>query len=228
MSHRREEKERLRQERLERERAAKEAQRRKKLVAIVAAVVLGIVALGGLGFAVLGGGDDDGDVQGGDSSYYPDGSVPDRQVEDLDEAARAAGCELEDPRNEGSDHVEGEVEYDTNPPTGGDHNPVPADDGIYGAEAPAKENYVHTLEHGRIIVQFKPTLPAEQRGRLRALVEEDSYHMVLMPNNTDMPYDVAAIAWDHKVVCPRMGDKVFDAIRAFKEQYRDQGPEQVP
>jgi hypothetical protein len=213
----------MRQERLERQQAAAESARRKKLVGYVLAGVLALAAIGGVALAVTGGDDS----SGVDTSYYPDAEIPARQVERLDDAVRAAGCELEDPRNEGSDHVEGQVQYKSNPPASGNHNPIPAQDGIY-TEAPPKENWVHTLEHGRIIVQFKPSVSPEVRGKLRALVEEDSYHMVLMPNNTRMGPEVAAIAWDHVLRCPRYNDKVPDAIRAFKEQYRDQGPENVP
>jgi hypothetical protein len=52
--------------------------------------------------------------------------------------------------------------------------------------------------------------------------------MLLFPNQTNMPYAVAATAWDHALVCPAYNDKVPDAIRAFKNQYRDRGPETVP
>jgi hypothetical protein len=66
------------------------------------------------------------------------------------------------------------------------------------------------------------------RDQLQALFDEDPYHMILAPNNTDMPYEVAATAWNQVIGCPEMNDSVFDAFRAFREQYRDQGPEFVP
>jgi hypothetical protein len=47
-------------------------------------------------------------------------------------------------------------------------------------------------------------------------------------NNTNMPFQVAAVAWTRYLGCRRMNDKVFDAIRAFRDQYVDQAPEQVP
>jgi hypothetical protein len=43
-----------------------------------------------------------------------------------------------------------------------------------------------------------------------------------------MPFAVAATAWDHQLGCPTMNDKVFDAIRAFRTDYIDKGPEIVP
>ena len=51
--------------------------------------------------------------------------------------------------------------------------------------------------------------------------------MVLLPNRT-MAYEVAATAWGHLIGCKKVTDKTFDALRAFRDRYRDQGPEQVP
>ena len=50
--------------------------------------------------------------------------------------------------------------------------------------------------------------------------------MVLFPNRR-MPYEVAVTAWGHLLGCKKVNDKTFDAIRAFRDRYRDQGPEQV-
>ena len=43
-----------------------------------------------------------------------------------------------------------------------------------------------------------------------------------------MPYEVAATAWGHLLGCPKMNDEVFDALRAFRKDYVDKGPEKVP
>ena len=47
---------------------------------------------------------------------------------------------------------------------------------------------VHTLEHGRIDVQYKPGTPAETVRQLEALLAEqnDGYHMLLFENTTGM------------------------------------------
>ena len=88
---------------------------------------------------------------------------------------------------------------------------------------------VHTLEHGRIDVQYKPGTPDETVEQLEALLaESDGYHMLLFENTTGMKYEVAATTWEHGVVCPKMNDKVFDAIRTFRARYIDKGPENVP
>lgn len=237
MSSRKEQKERLRQERLQREQASAGAAQRKKLVGYGAAAVLALAAIAAVVIAITGGGgDDDGGAQAPDNaaanaptvSYAEDPpAIPEAAEFDLRAAARAAGCQLEDPPNEGADHVEGEVQYRANPPTSGNHNQIPTEDGAY-TSTPKTENAVHSLEHGRINIQFSPDLPQQQIDQLKVLFDEDSYHMLLYPNGTDMPYQVAATAWDHALLCEEFSPQVFDAIRAFKDSYRDQGPEFVP
>ena len=234
MTSRREEKQRLREERLRREREAAEAAERRRLFGLVAAgvlttavVIVGIILLASGG----GGSDEEGPGKGGGTkapSKFPDGSVPPEKKLELEDAARLAGCKLANPKNEGSEHVETKVKYKANPPTSGNHNAIPADDGAYYDDPPPKENLVHALEHGRILIQFKPNAPETLKGNLHALFEEDETHMTLTPNETNMPYEVAATAWDHSLGCPRMNDRVYDAIRAFKFRYRDKGPENVP
>jgi hypothetical protein len=237
MSSRKEQKEQLRQERLERQQAQAGAAQRKKLVGYGAAGVLALAAIVAVVIAVTAGGDDgggggaqtpDNTEAGAQTVSYGDGAtIPQAAEFDLKAAARAADCQLEDPPNEGADHVETDVTYRANPPTSGNHHPVPTEDGAY-TSAPKTENSVHSLEHGRVNIQFSPDLPQQQIDQLKALFDEDSYHMLLYPNGTDMPYQVAATTWDHALVCKKFSPQVFDAIRAFKDQYRDQGPEFVP
>ena len=230
MASRKEQKERLKAERLERERQAQAAQQRKRIVGLGVAGILGIALVTGLGILAFSGfsGDDDGGsaIEQGE---YPEGSVPAVETADLQEAARAADCKLEESPEEGSEHVSPPetVDYEANPPTSGNHYTVPAEDGAY-TEAPPTEAIVHALEHGRVFIQFDPAAPESVKGDLKALFDEDPYHMIIAPNETEMPYEVAATTWTQTLGCPKMNDKVFDAIRAFRDEYRDQGPEFVP
>jgi len=233
MASRKEEKARLRAEREEREREAAAAARRRRLVgygaggalalAAVAAIVVVALAGGGGGG---GGGGPSGRASGPSASTYPAVPVPPQRVADLDQAARAAGCTTESFPSQGRNHVTEPVRYKSNPPHSGAHNPVPADDGIYD-ESPRTESLVHSLEHGRIVMQFRPQVSDEVKGRLKSLFEEDPSHMVLVPN-ARMPYEVAATAWTKVLACRKAAPAVFDAIRAFKVRYRDRGPEYVP
>jgi uncharacterized protein DUF3105 len=148
-------------------------------------------------------------------------------LEQLRNAAAAARCSVASFPSEGRAHTAGKVTYRTNPPTSGPHNPAPAPDKAYEV-APPKENYVHSLEHGRIELQYRPGAPAAVRDALRRVYGEFTHHMLLFPNNTGMDYEVAATAWKHRLGCPHFNPRVPEALRRFRDAYRDRGPERVP
>jgi hypothetical protein len=233
VSHRQEEKRRRREEREAKERAerARAARRRRLQFAIgglVAIAAIAVVALFASG--TLGGGD------GGDelaAQPASDVTIPEQVIGDVNEAAKAAGCKLTNPEIEGAQHEERDftaADYKTNPPTSGNHFPTAAEDGVYpSGGTPPLGQLVHALEHGRIDVQYKPGTSQETIDQLNALLAEmnDGYHMLLFENTTDMNAAVAATAWGHSLTCPEMNDKVFDAIRTFRNEYVDKGPENV-
>ncbi len=236
MASRKEQKERLRQERLQRERQAREAQRRRRLVGLgalaalaLAAVVIGVVAL------VAGG---DGDGEGGSTAeLLPEGGqVPKQQITDLREAARAAGCTLRSTRAANREHVDRNLRYGTNPPTSGPHAPTPAADGAYG-EAPPDTALVHSMEHGRVLLWFRPNLPKDIRATLKALFDKEKGFQLLAVPRRNMPFALAASAWGREpepngtgylLGCPRPSDRSFDALEAFLQEHRGNGPEPVP
>jgi hypothetical protein len=236
VAHRQEEKERRRQERLEREAAEKKAAaRRKRLQYLIggllaAAAVAGVVLV--LVVGVGGDGGDEGEPRG-ISEASASVELPQQQIGDVDQAAKAAGCKLASPEIEGATHEEKQFkasDYKTNPPTSGNHFPTWYQDGIYApGDTPDLGQLVHTLEHGRIDVQYKEGTPEETVLQLEALLgESEGYHMLLFQNTTGMSAQVAATAWGQSLTCPEMNDKVFDAIRTFRTEYIDQGPEAVP
>lgn len=156
----------------------------------------------------------------------------------LSEAAGAAGCELRSFRSTSREHTadrDEPIRYRSDPPTEGKHFHVAAEDGPY-ERAPAASELVHSLEHGRIVVWFRPALTDGQRASLKAFFDDDSYQMLLVPNET-MPYEVAASAWNRDPVpngtgrllgCPSYDDDVFGALAAFRDAHRAGGPEPVP
>lgn len=126
-------------------------------------------------------------------------------------------------------HTHERVEYASNPPTSGRHAYDWAADGNYaGVEPPRTEQLVHAQEHGRIVIQYRPRLAAEQVAQLERLYEEKPYHVILVENRTDMPCDLAVAAWEHVMRCRRLTPEALDAIRAFRDPYVDQGPERIP
>ena len=171
MSHRKEQKEALRREREERERKAREAQQRKRMVGFGAAGLLVVAAIVVVLVVAAGGGGSGGDDEAAAQLLPDGGSVPEQQEFDLGAAAEAAGCELGARGQRRADHttsLDEQVKYNDQPAHQRRHYEIPAEDGAYG-EAPQDEQLVHTLEHGRVIVWFKPGLPEEQRADLKAL-----------------------------------------------------------
>jgi hypothetical protein len=61
------------------------------------------------------------------------------------------------------EHVDGNVDYPTDPPIGGDYNEVWANCKFY-AEVIPNENAVHSLEHGAVWVAYSPDAPAAELG----------------------------------------------------------------
>jgi len=232
---RQEQKEARRQERLERERKEAAAAARRKRLQLGAGVLLGLAAIAGVVIAIVVGlGGDDSGPEEPTSGANAAAKLPAQQTSDYEEAAKAAGCTLENPQFEGASHESKDftpADYKTNPPTSGNHEPEWYEDGVYvPGTTPQLGMLVHTLEHGRINIQYKKGTAASTVAKLEALVAEqnEGYHLLLYENTTGMKPAIAATAWTHSLSCPSMNDKVFDAIRTFRSRYTDKGPETVP
>ncbi|MEA2423811.1 MAG: hypothetical protein QOH13_221 [Thermoleophilaceae bacterium] len=226
MASRKDQKEKLRQERLEREQAdaAAAARRRRMGYAVAGALVAAVVVA--LLVVVLASGGKSG-TSSASSGSWPSGSIPAQKETDIDAAAKAAGCTLSSPKSEGRGHVTGHVNYKSQPPTSGSHNPVPSSDAAY-LKPPTLEHLVHALEHGRVIYWFKPNAPASVRGALKKLYDQEKALVILTPDPKPMPYEVAATAWGQLLGCPKYNDRVPDAFRTFRDAYRLKGPEYFP
>src|SRR6476646_457386 len=234
MASRAEEKERRRQERLAQEEADRKATARTRRLQLAGGALLAVAAIVAVVVAVAaGGGTSSSDGPSPSDSASSSVKLPVRKTTDLAAAAKAAGCVVKSFPLEGRDHVTTTVTYHTNPPTSGNHNPNPSEDGYYPNGAPPKERNVHALEHGRIEMQWKPGTPQNVIDTLQAIFNEplkgkSGYHQLLYENNTGMPFEVAAASWQHYLGCPKWNANVIDAIRAYREQYVDKGPEFIP
>jgi hypothetical protein len=217
----------------------------------VVAGLLAAAVLAGLVVVIASGGDgsaasdacDEAHIQntGSFSGLEPDcrqGTAPPAiQFGDLAESAKQAKCELKlNLPDEGNTHVPDTqpVTYDTVPPTSGDHNPVPISDGAYRtpvtndlSKKPNIRNAVHSMEHGRIEIHYKPSLPEAQQLALKGVFDEEPDAMLLFPD-PDMPYDVAVTSWTNEAVCPTYNPLVLDVVRNFRDTLIGNGPEQVP
>lgn len=148
------------------------------------------------------------------------------------EAAARAGCQVRaDLPDEGSDHLTRDdpvPDYKTSPPTSGDHigPPLQQADGAY-SETPRPQDVVHSIEHGRIAIQYDPELPEKDQLELKGLYDS-AYSGALLFPNPDMPYAVAATAWTNLIGCPEwQGAKTIDAIKSFGIELQNKAPESI-
>jgi hypothetical protein len=143
----------------------------------------------------------------------------------LPEALRASleqdGCKVDDKADQGQRHVSS-VTYSVNPPAGGDHDPIPAPAAFYDlANAPGDGHLVHSLEHGFVIVWYRPdgVAPATVEG-LRDLASR--HRWVLAVPRPSLPTALAATAWHRRLLCP---EGATGPIGNFVTAFRNQGPE---
>ena len=245
------ERERLRQERIAAEEGEKQSGRNRLLIsyAVISTVVLAVAVLA---FVLISGGDDDAsggnttdggahinlnEEAGNTNGVQPDersGIVPPApKTTDLKVAAQKANCELRlELPDEGNTHLpEGAAppDYKTSPPTSGNHvePPYQQADGAY-SEAPEQLNVVHSLEHGRLAIQYSPDLPEQAQLELKGLYDTMYGASLLFPND-EMVYEVAAATWTNLLACREYkGAATLDAIRAFgKETWGKYGGEPV-
>ena len=243
------EREKRRAERLAAEQAAASSERRRLMLGYVVAGALTLAVIVGLFIVISSGGDDTAQVNGQDipdaahiqvnsgflHDVTPDGREgtppPELQQGDLELAAKEAGCELKlDLPDEGADHITKEDEipdYKTDPPTSGNHNPEQLADGAY-SEEPELWWAVHSMEHGRIEIQYSPDLPEQDQLALKGVFDQRPAGVLMFPNS-EMPYDVAVTAWTQLMGCPKYeGAATLDAIRDFRDTYIGLGPEPLP
>jgi len=233
MSSRQEEKQRRKAEREAAEaEAARSAARKGRLqLALGGLAALAAIAIAVLVFIRA----NDGGGNAGDP--VTSAQIPAQKETDLKAAAQAAKCELKTYPSEGRDHTSDKAlwKYKTNPPTSGTHDPVASDDGLYEpGNSPPVGKHIHALEHGRIDIQYKPGTPEATIDKLETLGSEElsfgteGYHTLVFENTTKMDAAVAATAWTQSLTCPTMNDGVYDAVRAFRTEYTDKGPELIP
>jgi hypothetical protein len=227
---REEERERLRQARQEREGQQAKSDKRRLVAVYGVAGLIGLAVLVGIVAAIAssGGGGGSGahiNVESGSTNKVePDereGTAPAAlKVKNLKQAAKQAGCDLRLKLNdEGHSHIpptSPTPDYGTNPPTSGNHVEAPYQqaDGAY-SEMPGEIFIVHSLEHGRMQIQYSPDLPEEDQLALKGLYDTMYGGTLLFPND-NMDYEVAATTWTNLMGCPEYkGDITLDAIRDF-------------
>ncbi len=120
--------------------------------------------------------------------------------------------------------------YTHYPPSSGHHYPSPAPAGFSATPIP-EGNWVHSLEHGYVVILYKPTASgAPSEAQLRDILatfpkeKHGEVKLVITPyDHMDSP--ITAVAWERQLSLD-----TFDAgqLRQFYQAYVDHGPEDVP
>lgn len=227
---REEERERLRQARQERESSQAKSEKRRLFAVYGVAGLIGLLVIAGIvGLIASSSSTESAEAHinqgtGSTNGVQPDereGTAPQQvKVTDLKQAAKQAGCTLRlKLKDEGHNHIAPTAEtpdYGTNPPTSGNHVEAPYQqaDGAY-TEMPGEIFIVHSLEHGRMEIQYSPDLPDEDQLALKGLYDTMYGGTLLFPNE-NMDYEVAATTWTNLLGCPEYkGAITLDAIRDF-------------
>jgi hypothetical protein len=91
-------------------------------------------------------------------------------------------------------HVDGDVDYEQDPPVGGQHADRWLDCGAYETQVRA-ENVVHDLEHGTVLVTYRPGTSTADVDRLEALLPDNG---ILSPwDGLDAP--VVVTVWGRQL-----------------------------
>ncbi|MBW3537798.1 MAG: DUF3105 domain-containing protein [Actinobacteria bacterium] len=153
--------------------------------------------------------------------------VASRRATQRNIAAMTAGtCEYDtesDPGRAG-EHVSN-PSFSVNPPSGGVHTPAVASAGRYNEQnAPPDGQAVHSLEHGYVVLWYRPDLPEDQVAVLEQLFENNDEDVLVVPR-ANMPVPVAATAWQRRLLCDEVER---ESLARFISEFVGKGPEKVP
>jgi hypothetical protein len=110
-------------------------------------------------------------------------------------------------------HTESRVTYDQSPPVGGPHNPAWLNCGVYDVQQ-QNENVVHTLEHGAVWIAYDPASTTDDQ--IAALVElaPDTYTVVSPYDGLDSAMVISA--WGAQL---RFTDVDDPAVTDFLDEF---------
>jgi hypothetical protein len=113
--------------------------------------------------------------------------------------------------------------YNSNPPTSGDHYVSPIQAGTY-SQTPPDENLVHNLEHGHIWLSYRDADDTEAFEALSA-IQAQFPRWVVVSNRPDNDSRIVVASWGRLLSLDTIDE---DQIMAFILRYRNQAPESVP
>jgi hypothetical protein len=154
--------------------------------------------------------------QGGDE---PTAANPPVDAAALEAGRQAAGSEgVKTFAEAGRDHIDAGAQPDnwnSNPPTSGDHLQNWLQPGIYGSEQDPRA-MVHSLEHGYVLILHRG-IPKDQLDQLETFVEDrDGSKLILAPYSGLERDGVALAAWRNLETLQRVN---MDVVQAFVNDY---------
>lgn len=128
--------------------------------------------------------------------------------------------------------------YNSNPPSSGDHWGQPAKAGVYENPLP-DEQLIHNLEHGYVWISYLPQenrseatdgaqlkqgLSDDDKKALEEIIKKDDWKIIMAPREAN-DSTVALAAWGRVL---KMDSLNLDKVSEFIRTYRDRGPEKTP
>jgi hypothetical protein len=127
---------------------------------------------------------------------------------------------------QGRDHIltgQAHPAYNSFPPTSGWHDAREVPWGIH-TEPQVQERLVHNLEHGGIVIQFRPDLDATSREALAQVARRFPRKVVMAPL-PDLKVPIAVTAWTRLL---ELDSADAAKVQAFIERYKNKAPEIFP
>lgn len=194
------------------EEAKKEAARKAARKRSLTTLALAVVVTAGVVFLV---------VRDRQAREGPDGG-------NVGVAAEQAGCdEIQEYDEQGRDHIDvgaQHEEYNSSPPTSGPHYASPAQTGFYPPDgAPPPEQLVHNLEHGQIVIWYRPDIAESAIDALESIANDQIASTVVAPyDDIEASFSYAVTGWTASMTCAQVSEA---AINEFRREYQGRAPE---
>jgi Protein of unknown function (DUF3105) len=156
--------------------------------------------------------------------YFEGRGTPQAENKPVDAAALTAGRQAAGSQGvqtlpeAGRDHIAANEQPDnwnSNPPTSGDHLANPLPPGVYDTEQDMRA-LVHNLEHGYVVILYKG-IPQDQLDQLRQFAEaRDGSKLVLAPYSGLEQNGIALAAWRNLETMQQVN---LDVVQAFVNDY---------
>jgi hypothetical protein len=214
-------------------RAQRAKERRKTLITVVAASVVGLVLVGSVvGASIKESRDKKAAAKKATAEREANIAKAKTELTTLGVPAASAECSpvrSDEKISEANQHVQvgQEVDYKAGPPTGGQHagQTLPMDDQNFydmDAEKSLTEMAVHNLEHGVVVAWYDKKLPAaevEALKKIAANTKTQERRFLVMPwQRGDLPEKPLYLsAWGHKQGCGKAsGEAVLQFLDKFE------------